>query len=67
MTTATTTLCFTFPAEGFDRTSHFIVQVVGVDRDGEGIYHPTYESAMEYATTANSNGHSCFIHLRCQG
>jgi hypothetical protein len=61
---ATTTFCFTVPVNGFDPRDSFIVQVAGVDRDGQGIYHRNFDSALEYATQANSNGHKCFIHLR---
>jgi hypothetical protein len=60
----TTTYCFAAPSAGFDNTDSFIVQVVGIDADGIGIYHPSIESALEYATQANGNGFKCFIHLR---
>jgi len=61
---ATTTFCFATPATGFDKTDSFIVQVVGIDDDGKGIYHKSLESAVEYAKQANGNGFHCFIHLR---
>jgi hypothetical protein len=59
----TTTCCFTIPAAGFDKTRSFRVQVVGIDADKAGPYHPTIESALEYASQANSNGFTCFVHL----
>jgi len=59
----TTTYCFAVPAAGIDKSDSFIVQVVGIDADGSGIYHSSLESALEYATQANGNGFNCFIHL----
>jgi hypothetical protein len=62
--TATTTLCFVPSAEVLsDITASFRVQVVGVDASNQGISHSTFAKAMKYATAANSNGHTCFIHL----
>jgi hypothetical protein len=39
------------------------VQVVGIDPDGQGPHHTSYQSAIEYATCANANGFNCFLHL----
>ena len=58
-----TTLCFAAPSAGFDNTTSFIVQVVGIDADGAGTYHSSIKSAFEYATQANGNGFDCFVHL----
>jgi hypothetical protein len=55
----TTTCCFTASATA----TGFVVQVVGIDSHGMGIHHSSLESALEYATQANNNGFSCFVHL----
>lgn len=57
---ATTTCHFSDPqtVDG----SILIVQVVGIDADGEGIHHYTLESALEYAHQANKNGFTCFVY-----
>ena len=61
----TTTLCFAPSAELLaDPTQRFVVQVVGVDPDGKGIWHKTFEDAMSYAKTANGNGFKCFVYLQ---
>lgn len=59
---ANTTCCFA-ALDSFDTTTGFTVQVVGIDPDGTGIYHPTLKDAFEYAAEANKNGFSCFVHL----
>jgi hypothetical protein len=46
--------------EGF-WTKGFLVQVIGFDLAGNGIYHSTFEAAREYAADCNSQGLRCVI------